>query len=333
MPSESPSYRLSLVYRLNRKLQITICSRFLVDRGTDQTSTIYVAGTGRSGTTWLSDLINHRNQYRQIFEPLHPLGPVGSVFPRHLYLRPEDNDPVRLKTARDVLSGQVRGRDVDRFNRRLVSSQRVIKDISSNLFLKWLHDHFPGMPIIFLMRHPCAVLHSQTSVGWQKNLDLMLNQESLVRDYLDPYMAELRGMKYAFEQHIAMWCIENYVPLRQFAPGDIHVTFYEQLCVRPKEELAAIMSFLGKRFDSRILAAAGVASLMAVGHSAIFRGRGLVDSWRSELTDAELSRAMSIVKMFGLDAIYSEDPMPNPAGLASLMVRSIDRRRVDSRAG
>jgi hypothetical protein len=319
MTTGSPSYRLSLAYRLNRKAQIAAASRFLVDRGTDHTSTIFIAGTGRSGTTWLSDLINHRNQYRQLFEPLHPLGPVGQVFPRHLYLRSDDPDPVRLKTAGDVLAGRVRGRDVDRFNKRVISSKRVIKDISSNLFLKWLHDHFPGMPIILIMRHPCAVLHSQTSVGWEKRLDRMVEQENLVQDHIEPFVSELKGLKYAFEQHTAMWCVQNYVALRQFAPGQIYVTFYEHLCMKPEEELRALMSFLGKRFDPHVLRALGIASLMAVGHSAIFNGRALVENWKSELNEVEVRQAMNIVKMFGLDVLYSEDPMPHPDGISKLM--------------
>lgn len=328
MSSEPGQYHLPFAYRFNRKVQIAVSSRFLVDRGRDHAGTIYIAGTGRSGTTWLSDLINYRNQYRQVFEPFHPEGPVGSTFPRHLYLRPDDADSVRLDAASRVLSGHVRGHFVDRFNRRLVSSRRVIKDISSNLFLKWLHDQFPGMPIVLIMRHPCAVLRSQTKVAWEKMLDRMVGQQPLVHDHLEPFLVELKGLRYAFEQHVAMWCIQNYVPLRQFSHGEIHFTFYERLCVKPEEELRAIMSFLGKPFDPRVLDAVGVASMMAHGHSAIFNGKALVDSWRDELTAAEVHRAIEIVAMFGLDAIYSEDSMPNPEGVTKLMAKPTDMPEV-----
>jgi hypothetical protein len=328
MNSEPDLYHLSLIYRLDRKLRIALCKRFLVDRGTDHTSTVYIAGTGRSGTTWLSDLINYRNEYRQIFEPFHPHGPVRSSFPRHLYLRPDDADATRLSAASQVLSGHVRGYAVDRFNKRYVSSRRVIKDISSNLFLKWLHDHFPEMPIVFLMRHPCGVLQSQHSVGWERRLDRMLSQEALLHDFIGPFMPELTKMRYTFEQHIAMWCIQNYVPLRQFRPGEIHVMFYEDLCVRPEQELRALFGYLGKRFDTRILASVGIASLMAGGHSAIFRGETPVGAWTEELAPAEVRRAMEIVSMFGLDAIYSEDPMPNPAGVTKLLAEVADGPQV-----
>jgi Sulfotransferase domain len=333
MNGEPLPYHLPFSYRFNRRARIIVSSRVLVDHGGDHLRTVYIAGTGRSGTTWLSDLVNYRNQYRQIFEPFHPEGPVGSVFPRHLYLRPGSADSLRLSTAREVLSGNVRGRFVDRFNKRLISSRRVIKDISSNLFLKWLHDHFPGLPIVLIMRHPCAVLRSQTKVDWEKMLDRMLRQELLVQDHLEPFVAELKGLRYAFEHHIAMWCIQNYVALRQFGPAEIHVTFYEHLCTKPEEEIRALMSYLGKPFDHRVLEAVGVASLMAHGHSAIFNGKALVDSWKDELTVAEVRRAIEIVAMFGLDAIYSEDPMPCPVGVTRMLATAGQMERVGSRAG
>ena len=33
---------------------------------------IWLIGDVRSGTTWVSNLINHENKYRTMFEPFHP---------------------------------------------------------------------------------------------------------------------------------------------------------------------------------------------------------------------------------------------------------------------
>jgi hypothetical protein len=33
---------------------------------------VWVIGDGRSGTTWLMELINWRKTYREMFEPFHP---------------------------------------------------------------------------------------------------------------------------------------------------------------------------------------------------------------------------------------------------------------------
>src|SRR5687767_15336878 len=56
-----------------------------------------VAGSGRSGTTWILDALAAANGLRPVFEPLHPLvSPVGRQF-AHRYvgtdeLRPELED-------------------------------------------------------------------------------------------------------------------------------------------------------------------------------------------------------------------------------------------------
>ena len=37
----------------------------------DWRRTVLLAGTGRSGTTWVEKVINHRNRFRVMFEPFH----------------------------------------------------------------------------------------------------------------------------------------------------------------------------------------------------------------------------------------------------------------------
>ena len=48
--------------------------RAVLDWNGDLGRTVFLAGTARSGTTWLSELINHRNDYRYIFERVDALG-------------------------------------------------------------------------------------------------------------------------------------------------------------------------------------------------------------------------------------------------------------------
>ena len=57
----------------------------------DHKSSVFLAGSGRSGTTWVSAVINHQGAYRLVFEPFHP-GKVRMMrgFRRRQYLRPGD---------------------------------------------------------------------------------------------------------------------------------------------------------------------------------------------------------------------------------------------------
>ena len=276
----------------------------------DHTSSVLLAGSGRSGTTWVSAVINHRNAYRLVFEPFHP-GRVRIMqnFRRKQYLRPGDRREEYLGPARAALTGELRSLWTDRFNKRLLARRRLIKDIRANLLLGWIHENFPGMPMILLLRHPCAVVASQLALGWGDVLAETMEQEELVEDFLLPVEAEIRAARDPFERRLFSWCIENYVPLRQFAPGEIHLAFYEEFLVRPEHELRRLFSFLGEDFDSR-------AYPVLERPSPLSRNPGThpVDGWRRSVTGRQLGRAVEILGLFDLDRLYGEGTMPEPSG-------------------
>ncbi len=97
-----------------------------------------------------------------------------------------------------------------------------------------MRAHFPGMPIVLLLRHPCAVVASRLDLGWKDNLSETMEQKELVEDFLLPMEAEIRAAKDDFERHLFLWCIDNYVPLKQLGPQDVHLAFYENLLARPR---------------------------------------------------------------------------------------------------
>ena len=286
-----------------------------VDLG-DHRNSVFLAGSGRSGTTWVAEIINYRNGYRLIFEPFHP-GKVDicGSFRRKQYLRPDDRREAYLGPARRILTGGLRSPWTDRFNRKLVARRRLIKDIRANLLLGWMGENFPGMPIVLLLRHPCAVVASRLALGWRDNLSETMEQEELVEDFLLPVEAEIRDARGAFERHVFSWCIENYVPLRQFGPREIHLSFYENFLVHPEDELRRLFAFLSEDFDGRVWRALSRPSPLSR------RGEGpSLDAWRRSVTDAQLERAVEILGLFGLDRVYGEGAMPDPSGAHAMMV-------------
>jgi hypothetical protein len=284
----------------------------------DHRSSVFLAGSGRSGTTWLSEIINHRGDYRYVFEPFNP-GKVGAFghFRSKQYLRPDNRREEFLEPARSVLTGELRDPWTDRFHRRFVARRRLIKDIRANLLLGWMRANFPGMPIILLLRHPCAVVASRLALGWRDNLSETMEQGDLVEDFLLPMEAEIRAARDDFERHLFLWCIDNYVPLKQFGPGEIHLAFYENLLVNPDAELRSLFAFLGEDFDSRVFGRLGHPSPLSrkdtIGHS--------VDGWRSQTSPRKLERTIEILALFGLDRLYGEGAMPDPSGALTDGVR------------
>jgi hypothetical protein len=294
-----------------------LLGRFYVDLGKgDHRSSVFLAGSGRSGTTWVSEIINHKGEYRYVFEPFNP-GEVSTFghFRSKQYLRPDDRREEFLEPARLVLTGELRDPWTDRFHRRFVTRRRLIKDIRANLLLGWMRANFPGMPIVLLLRHPCAVVASRLALGWKDNLPETMEQEDLVEDFLSPMEAEIRAAGDDFERHLFLWCIDNYVPLKQFGPGEIHLTFYENLLVNPEAELRSLFAFLGEDPDDRVYGKLGRPSPLSRKDAT---GNPL-DGWRSLTSPRRLQRTVEILNLFGLDRLYGEGSMPDSSGAHALM--------------
>lgn len=280
-----------------------------------------LAGSGRGGTTWIAELINHANDYRFMFEPFTARHvPEVGAFRNRQYLRPTDDDPAFVEPARAVVEGRIRNRWVDYYNHRLVARKRLIKDIRANLFLKWLDVHFPGMPIVLLLRHPLAVAASRLRHTWSNDLLDFLRQDALMADHLEPHRRLLETTHDPFEQHVLQWCVENWIPLRQFKRGEIHLAFYEHFSVDPRGEIGRLFAFLGKPFPESILERVERPSRMAWRGNAARAPIGDPDAWRPYVSPDEVTRSLGILAKFGFDAVYSAASLPDLAAAERLFV-------------
>jgi hypothetical protein len=294
-----------------------IAVKYFIDHDADYRKSVMVAGMGRSGTTWLADLLNYRNDYRVVFEPFnHRRVALAVNFSDHQYLRPSDDDYRYVEPARAILTGLVREHWVDRFNHRLIAHRRLVKDVRVNLILRWMRVHFPGMPIVLIARHPFAVAASRLSKGYDVDLQHeFLAQRALVEDFLQPYRDALLACRTPFERHVAAWCIEVGVPLSQFAEDEICLVLYEDLCKKPAEVLQKTFAFIGNAFDRSALR-----SLTRPSHTTYFPKRlrlnweggadRIVTAWQDSITPAQIRRGLEIVEMFGMNELYGADPMP-----------------------
>ena len=294
-------------------------THYYIDYNSTYQNTIFLAGVARSGTTWLSNIINYNNSYRYIFEPFYEkkVGICKNFSPKQ-YIKENSSNESFLEPTKVILSGQVRSKWSDRFNERIFTSKRLIKSIRANLFLKWLHLNFPNLPIVLILRHPCAVAASKIKLNWQRSLDKYLKQENLMEDFLNPFYKEMeraeelyQSSNDSFENHIFSWCIENYVPLKQFKPDEIYIIFYENICKNPEAEVKKLFIYLKQKYDERVLSTSKRVSKLSRNDSAIVTGKSLIDSWRQHLTDKQVDKACEIISLFGLEKIYSQDSFPH----------------------
>lgn len=299
--------------KLYRRIVQTVGSRFYLNPSSELENSILVAGTARSGTTWLGDLIAAQLPCRILFEPFNPnLVPEYHGFHYFQYMRPGTQDERFRAFAETVFTGNIRNHWIDRQNERIISQFRLIKEIRANLALKWLHDHFSQVPIVFLMRHPCAVVLSRMELNWATDTDIepFLSQADLVADFLGDHLDFIRNAKTREEKHAIIWSISTMIPLRQFKAGQLKIVHYEKLCTQPELELPSIFAFIGQEYHRSTFDAISRASQTTRETSPVVSGKDKISNWRNKLNPSQIDNILRVVARFGLDNLYSDSLMP-----------------------
>lgn len=298
-----------------QKIQRKICSRAYIDLGGQQAPTIFLAGSPRSGTTWISELINFKNQYRYIFEPFHPRHGINlREIDGRSYIRSGDSDERMLDQAAYVLGGNIRSKWVNKFNRKLICTRRFVKDVYGNLLIKWLKDNFPYIKMILVLRHPCAIASSQRNLpewNFYNQPSQFSMQADLIEDYLAPYTRYFDAVSTPFEQSIFTWCVDNFVPLKQFSRSDIHIVLYEDFTENPAHELKRMFDFINQPYDKRVESLIKKPSMVTMNEVRNYKTDQ--QGWYKDCSPNEIDRAYEIMSWFGLDAIYPKDDKPSLA--------------------
>ena len=114
---------------IGRRLRLTALTRAFIDYGSHRKA-VLLAGSGRSGTTWIAQLISSRGGWRLMFEPFHSRQiDLLSDWNYRQYLRPGDRDDRFVEPAARILTGKLRHPWVDRFNPSLLARRRLVKEI------------------------------------------------------------------------------------------------------------------------------------------------------------------------------------------------------------
>ena len=288
-------------------------SRFYINPNPDLRRSILVAGTARSGTTWLGDLIASQLPSRILFEPFNPdRVPDYRHFHYFQYMRPGTENPEFYGFAQKVFTGEIRSRWIDHQNEKIISKFRLVKEIRANLALKWLHDNFPEVPIVFIIRHPCAVVLSRMDLGWDTDRDMapFLSQPHLLEDHLEPYIDLICSAKKVEEKHAVIWSVSNIVPLKQFDSNEMKVVYYEDLCTQPETELPEIFEAMGFKYSRLFVSRFDRPSQTARRASPVVAGTEKIENWKHKLNRSQIDNILRIVNGFGLSYLYDHSSIP-----------------------
>ena len=277
-------------------------ARCYVELNHDVRRTVLLCSSGRSGSTWLANVLNYRREYRLLFEPLRrDRVPAASCVRYGHYLPPAEEGAAVGAAVDTVLRGEVRALWADRYNRARLVRRRLVKEIRATNLLPWIRARYPELPVVYLFRHPYDVAASFTRLGWDDHLSEFLVQEELMAALAEhrSLIEDVVATGDAFERHALRWCLENALPLRLLRRGDAHVVFYEDAVADPERELRRLFAYLGKDWDDRVLNSVPVFSQTTFPDRDVEERRG-----------AGGARAAELLRAFDLDHLYGIAPGP-----------------------
>lgn len=285
----------------------------------------WTVGHARSGTTWLAELINHRQDMRELFEPFHPqFNPELQGEYWHRYLEPGANEPQYAALADRIFCGAYTEKRVDERNQRWSYQGLLVKDIFANLLLKWAAGRFPSIKKVWIVRHPCAVAASKLKwyhLPWMKEPKEFLDQAALTTTYLEPFRDHLLAAETDFEKTILIWAVTHYVPFQQLVAGDVCLIFYEDIVAEPEREIPRLCRYL---FDvpehAQREAKAMLNRVRDSSRTGTFGGvEAQLERWRGKITSEQTKRMVELLRPFGLHELYNEASRPRREFAAALL--------------
>ena len=289
---------------------------------------IIVAGFGRSGTTWLSDIMSKVTGRLLLFEPLHPCVLKGS----HEYVyrtKVQDFDAIeehlrkcheQLPANRWLLRNHL-NHPIENVSHDFISylwentTVGGYKTIRGNHFIDQLSATF-NSSVLFILRHPLAVLMSiknrenfwkEYESGFDIHQELFFKhaiQGGLLNKNHLSSLKDLWKHGSRDERIVMMWCVSLIITMFKLPLCPRHyILSYEDLYTTPFEEIRKILGFLSIKntgIHPAHFLTPSMTSLRTM-HGADKYGRpskGDIQSlfWKGKLSATVESRLLSIIK-------------------------------------
>jgi len=293
--------------------------KYLSPRQIDYSKYLIIFGTGRSGTTWLAELINQVPNSVLIFEPLHSIQYQKfdeSDLNLNEVIDPEEDLQDYYKFFEKIFSLKYFRKWETKFiqpKKLFKVDYYIFKFIRANLLINWLSNNFPLKKPVFIIRHPCAVVSSRMNLKWIPN---KTKRDKFNKKF--PQFTEISSnLTTELELTSLSWCMNNYVPLFYNRDNSFIVVSYEGLIINPEKELKRIFELWGMDYPNNILYSHTIPSKTFnmnqhqryVDKNEINSNK-LLQRWKNELTKSQINTVLEIVSKSGMD-FYSEDLEPD----------------------
>ena len=227
------------------KIVAALAKRFLIT--VNSRSQIFLLGDGRSGTTWIAQVLNFDGRYLSFSEPFHGreiLGLPGNRF----YPTAADLDTLGCNSAKlkhySRLTKHSAG--LQKPNRIPVIGS-IVKDISSHLILQRIQDH--RRKNVLILRNPISVAMSKERYGeWHsaRDIEILLSQSSTIQEIGSRCLSQ-QLVSTKFLEYVFVWSLLHRIVLPVLNRFEFSLVFYENLLREPEQSFRKLFCQLGLR--------------------------------------------------------------------------------------
>jgi len=310
-----------------------------------------IAGSGRSGTTWIQDALATANRLRPIFEPLHPYASeIGNRY-AHNAISADEDKPVLREFLIGVCAGcgprlwtqyrqqarwlfpplakfrtrQDAGRCwrhwakfLTEFPRMTLNGWRadpLVKCIRANLMLPWIARHL-DCRIVLIVRHPGAVVESELRNGWNANfaLERFRNDSRLHELTNGRYVSLLARPLNRVEALTARWVIENQWVAESATACGITVMYYERLRSSDGGEWSRLCSALDLQIVPNIDLLTPPSQQSGRQPASIALVQSKAPRWMAALSAEQRDSVRRILDAVAFVTYQMDDPLPRTCG-------------------
>ena len=318
-------------------------NRIFKNKQIEMKDTILIVGSPRSGTTWLMEILATLPRYTNIFEPLNPIWCPNSFevgFRSRTYIQPDTNWPEGEEYLRKTFTGQIAnipvkesliisllaGFSIKNTMRRLLGDKLIVKSVNMNRLLPWISEKFQLRGIVFIIRHPCAVVVSQLKTGLcgyrpshPPYIDVfptrkeILDEASKINGFEPELFDMLKKIKTREEILAASWCLDNYVPLSHKKPHPWLFVVYENLVKDGENEISRLFNEIGEqKIPKTAFHNLKKPSMVIIKEEEKLIKNPIeqLSKWKKTLSEKQIESILKIVSEFGLD-FYSNELEPD----------------------
>lgn len=297
---------------------------------------VALLGFGRSGTTWVSDIISKVTGTLVLFEPFHPT--VTELSERFSYS--EVRNPEDSRVLKEYFDGLLEKRNRKMWllrNHVPVGLNKVspefldtiwdecrvsgFKAIRGNSMVDWFHREM-GYKVVFMVRHPCAVVASIKrrsnfwEFGWPRTYELFLSKTVYNGNSAERFRPIVEDVKDDIGRFAVMWAVTHAIALPQLDRLGLPLFYYEDFYREPFKHAREMFRYMGlgevdihpsHMFTPSMTTMRTVHGMYDKEADIVTKGASAF--WDKDLTSRDVDMIMELVKAFGVE-LYERDGRP-----------------------